>query len=323
MLRMQHGHLEHLREVGVGVVDTLSDSEELPAMPHDFDVDKFNRGRKFFLNNIFSCTLSMLSSLIAGLSVVNLLEPLVFTRESNTPLKSLLRYVRTFHHVVIWHYGNVWDPSSGAHKSVAKVRRLHNSVRRRMTGGETVENPPVSQYDMSLVQCGFMGGIVMYPEGFGIRCSSADLSDYCYFWYGIGFLLGISDKNNICKRDLVETVAICKEIESDILLPALHDPPRDFYPMAQALVDGMNFPLKYFCLFSLESFLYVSYATMSAPRPKLGLADRLRALFLQSFFILVKYVPFCRSLLNRLVFLGLNKKFLEGEILDLRFQSRK
>jgi hypothetical protein len=57
----------------------------------------------------------------------------------------------------------------------------------------------VSQYDMSLVQSGFMGLIVMYPEKLGIRCTPSDLSDYCYFWYGLGHLLGINHENNMCR----------------------------------------------------------------------------------------------------------------------------
>ena len=300
-------HLVRLEQSGRHVADTFSASDVMPAIPEGFDLEKFNRGKIFFQKNVFSCTLSMLTSLISGLSVNNLLRPLVFTEQSDSAIKSIRRYARTFQHVLLWHYGNVWDPSTKAHASIAKVRVMHNSVR-----AEMMDKKPhtlwVSQYDMSLVQCGFMGAIVMYPDSTGIQYTNEDLSDYCYFWYGIGYLLGISDENNICKGDLAETLSICREIETDILLPALRSPPQEFVQMAEALIDGMNLPFR-FRLFSLEAFLAISFSTMSAPYPKrLSFADYLRTLFLRSFVVLVKYVPYCRYLLNKLFTPRINMK---------------
>ena len=297
-------HLRRLKQSGADVSDSFSDSRLPPAMPDGFDLHKFNKGKKFFQDNIFSCTFSMLASLISGLSVINLLKPLVFTEQSDSPIKALRRYFMTFRHVLFWHFGNVWDSSSNAYKSIEKVRTMHNSVRKKMMGGEdgrrNVQSMPLSQYDMSLVQCGFMGGIVMYPESAGIQSTMEDLSDYCYFWYGIGYLLGITDENNICSGDVAETISICKEIETDILLPSLKNPAEEFYPMAKALIDGMNLACR--CrLFSVEAFLAISLSTMSVPYPKLSFVDYLRMMLLRAFLVLVRYVPFCRSLLNRVV----------------------
>ena len=296
-------HLQRLQQSGARVSDSFSESCLPPPMPEGFDLHKFNRGKKFFQDNIFSCTFSMLASLISGLSVINLLEPLVFTGQSNSPVKSLRRYFMTFQHVLHWHYGNVWDPSAEAYKSIAKVRMMHSSLGRRMREDvnkrENVETVWLSQYDMSLVQCGFMGAIVMYPESSGIRCTVDDLSDYCYFWYGIGYLLGITDENNICIGGLAETISICKEIETYILLPSLRDPPKAFYPMAKALTDGLNLACR--CpLFSVEAFLALSLSIMSVPSPKLAFADYLRMLFLRTLVLLVKYVPFCKAVLNKM-----------------------
>ena len=296
-------HLQRLEQSGARVSDSFSDPFLPPVMPEGFNIQKFNRGKKFFQDNAFSCTFAMLSSLISGLSVINLLEPLVFTEQSNSPIKALRRYFMTFQHVLHWHYGNVWDPSSDAYKSISEVCMMHNTVRKKMMGDEnndeSVQSVHLSQYDMSLVQCGFMGAIIMYPEAVGIQCTMEDLSDYCYFWYGIGYLLGINDENNICRGGLAETLSICKEIESCILLPSLKNPPKQFYPMAKALTDGMNLACR--CrLFSVEAFLAISYSAMSVPCPKLAFVDYLRMLFLRTLLLLVKYVPFCKSLLNRL-----------------------
>ena len=301
--------LKDLAESGAGVTDSFSSSDQLPQMPDEFDHARFKRGRQFFKDNIFSCTIAMLLSLISGLSVSNLLEPLVFTEQSNTPGKSLRRYLRTFHHVVLWHFGDVWDTTSDAHKSVAEVRRMHRSVGSRMAEQQDVKEWGthqifVSQYDMSLVQCGFMGAIVMYPHSFGIRCSKKDLSDYTYFWYGLAYLLGISDQNNICNMGVDETRSICHEIEDNVLLPALQDPPGEFYPMAKALTDGMN-TVCHCQVFSVESSLAVVLSIMSAQHPKLSFADQARMLLLRGLLFIVQYVPFCRYLMNKLFLAGL------------------
>lgn len=51
----------------------------------------------------------MLCSLVIGMSVTDLLDPLAFTEKSDTPKKSLIRYLKTMMYVVQWHCGNIWD----------------------------------------------------------------------------------------------------------------------------------------------------------------------------------------------------------------------
>jgi hypothetical protein len=324
----QECHLKQLRISGDHRWDMLPDKASLPGPPDDFDLEKFERGKKFFQHHLFSCTFAMLISLISGLSVSNLLDPLVFTGQSDTPSKSIRRYFSTFHHILQWHFGNVWDPTTRAHNSITKVRHMHNNVRRAMADSvtktrntstcynhetavdcsvEDKSNVWVSQYDMSLVQCGFMGCIVMYPEQVGIRCTMSDLSDYCYFWYGIGHLLGISPENNICSYSPTQTLSICKEIENDILIPAMQNPPDMFLPMANAFVDGVNL-LCHVRMHSLEAFLALSYHLMGRPVPKLSFIDFLRFWFLRLQFLFVKYCSVGRNLMNRAICLTFDVK---------------
>ena len=84
----------------------------------DIDIKRFNNGRRYFQDNIAMCVLAMLCSLVAGLSVVNLLDPLVFNSNSNsnsnTSKKSLKRYLDTVRHVTLWHYDDILNPNSSA-----------------------------------------------------------------------------------------------------------------------------------------------------------------------------------------------------------------
>lgn len=287
--------------------DNIEDEVDLLLkLPDDIDLEKFNRGRQFFKNNVGQCLVAMMLSLICGLSINRFLSVLVCTGRSSTPTNSYKRYMRTVIYVLKWHYGNVLDTSSSAFRSIRSVRNMHFAARKLMQdmqeggregvdmsqssdlpnrdvqteakmqeGGrecvdmsQTSDLPNrdvqtkaktetdfqtqtevhtrsvyLSQYDMGLVQCGFMGAIILYPDKIGIHCSTYDLDDYVYFWRWIGYLLGIDDKYNICNGGYEQAYEICHAINQKVLVPSLYNPPVQFYPMTRAFVDGMNLPL--------------------------------------------------------------------------------
>ena len=81
---------------------------------------------------------------------------------------------------------------------------MHNTVMRAMHNAYS-NKVNFSQYDMALVQSGFFGGIILHPDAFGVHCTDADLDDYVHFWRGIGYLLGIDDRFNLCSGGLEST----------------------------------------------------------------------------------------------------------------------
>ena len=128
----------------------------------DIDIKRFNNGRRYFQDNIAMCVLAMLGSLVAGLSIVNLLGPLVFTNKSNTSKKSLKRYLDTVRHVTLWHYDDILNPNSSARKSLKKVYDMHSHVNKSMIK-EGINGRHFTQYDMCLVQSGFIGLSSCFP----------------------------------------------------------------------------------------------------------------------------------------------------------------
>lgn len=266
------------------------------AIPDKLDLERFERGQQFFRRNISACLFTMMCSLVCGLCVTNLLEPLVFTGKSDTPRKSLTRYLKTMAYVVQWHCGNVWDINSKARKSLQIVCGLHDRTRVDMM--KKAEKLYVSQYDMSLVQAGFMGAIIMYPKQFGIKASQDDLKDYVYFWRWIGYLLGMEDSNNICVNSLEEAIAICHEIENDIVYPALHKPPPHFHHMAKAFTDGSNI-LHNFKFFTPESVISFSLDLAKKERLPHSFVDKIRIIFLKVFVNLIYYSSLFRNFMNR------------------------
>ena len=269
------------------------------SLPQNFDIAKFHRGRQFFRNNVFSCTLSMFFSLIIGMSIPEFLDALIFTQQSDTPSKALKRYVHTFIHVLKWHYGNVWEQDSMAKKSIVFVRNLHENVRKRME--KDIQNHKrkfLSQYDMGVVLSGFMGGVIMYPRHGGIICSRKNLEDYVYFWYGIGHLLGIESEYNICSSGLDQALAFCKEIEQDIVYRNLKDPPPMYEEMAghllQAVTKGRSFTL-----LTIPVITALSIDLMEQPQiQRLKPADTVRYYIWKVMLFCIRNFSFLRSKVN-------------------------
>lgn len=266
-------NLEDLKKGSTEVGDCGSPMGQTPSW---MDFNKFFRGQDFIKKHLFSVFFSLHCSLTSGFSVINLLVPLVYTNQSHTPALAFKRYLATLNHVYSWFTGeNIWDPKSKSHQSIKRVRGMHNHVAKAMKK-DFPDKIYVSQYDMALVQAGFMAAVTMYPDGFGIRCTKTELEDFIFFWRGLGYLLGISDQYNMCSGNYEETYNVCKEIERKILLPSLANPPRDFRMMADAYSEGMSTPFQV-KFFTTASTLACIYDGMGLKNPEtLGWMDWFR-----------------------------------------------
>ena len=262
--------------------------------------EKFNNGREFFRKHMAMIILALHFSLTTGFAITNLLVPLVFTKQSNTPEKAQKRYINTLFHLLKWFTGDVWDaPNGDSYKSVQEVRRMHTKVAKKMNS-DLKDKQYVSQYDMAIVLSGFMGAVVMYPKGFGIRCTKQELDDYVFFWRCIGYLLGINDKYNICANGYQEAYDICKEIEFDLLLPGLRDAPKDFKMMSEAYINGTNLSLG-FPMYSTKSIIAMSAMENKWPNfdiPYVSWADFFRMWYLKFLTSLVWWIPGFEKFLN-------------------------
>lgn len=296
--------LQDLKKGDNLVGDNHNPSDIKPAW---YCEEKFQRGRDFFNQHKAAIVFSMHCSLVAGFSIINLLEPLVFTRQSDTGEKAFKRYLLTFYHIYKWMTEDIWDRMSEAYQSLEIVRNMHGNVARRMSAKKP-DKVYVSQYDMGLVQSGFFGAVLMYPKEFGIKCSSEELADYVFVWRVIGYKLGIHDDYNICRPELTDTMALVKEIEQKCLIPALLNPPKDFQKMADAYIDGTNkdAPIS---LNSIDALLSLIFDGLNARYPKsLGLKDTVRYYFFKILFFLVYYLHGFEKVFN---YLFLNKFFVK------------
>jgi len=242
--------------------------------PEWYDEDRFKRGCTFFDSNRSAILFSYLCALMVGFTVEELTAALVYTGESVGPSKSRKRYLRTALCLIQWHDGgDVFDPGSVAGRSLLHVRKWHDSVRNSMTNSVKEEKmeqtaqvePLMNQYNMALVQSGFIGPIVMHPKELGINARQEDIDDYVYFWRVIGWCLGIRDDYNMCGGGGNCAKTIAKQVEQQIIVPGLLSPSPTFKLLCTDFVDGMQSMVPGLSEAAFHRFLFPS---MGLPKPK-------------------------------------------------------
>ena len=298
--------LEDLRK---GATEPGDDGSRTDKPPQWLDVDKMRRGQEFARKNLGSLGIAWHYSLTIGFCLTNLLQALVFTNNSNSPEKAFPRYIHTFIHIYRWITGDFWENSEGkdttkdtTFRSLMRVRGMHNGVARAMAsklpakpGGKKY----ISQYDMALVQSGFVGAVIMYPRHLGIDCTKEELEDYIHLWRAVGYALGIQDRYNLCDSDnYEETYNIVKQIETQVVIPLLANPPDMFQPMVDAYIDGVNSQGR-LSLTSQASVIAKSFDMNGQPRAPLGWPDKMRYAMMEILVFFIMWLPGFRWLMMK------------------------
>ena len=223
-----------------------------------------------------------------------LLEALVFTGNSSTPQTSLKRYIKTYLYLAEWHLcGDMFDPSTRAFQSVQTVRKIHDTVRGNMEK-DMPKQKWMTQYDMCLVQTGFMGSLVVTPHAFGMHLNDSEVDDYVYFWKCVARQLGVMDTYNLCGVDYKTSESITWEVIDKVVIPSeVTVPEPDYDTIVSAYVDGANsvFPcLKLWSLRAMNAYTYHCLG-QKMPGPKLSCSDSLRLLFYKTLMFLLRWAP--------------------------------
>eukprot|EP00939_MAST-03C_sp_MAST-3C-sp1_P000314 g314.t1 len=296
------------------------DSGADPTKPPDWFVrSKYEKGRKIFEKHAMSFVLTWHFSLVMGFCIKPLLQALVFTKASSTPKDAFKRYLNTYVFLAKWHLGDVFDASdddpAGAYLSVQGVRTFHATTRANMEKSLPSNVKYMNQYDMGLVQTGFMGALTITPSGFGMRLSDEEIDDYVYFWRCVARQLGVMDAYNLCGRGNPTATKLTWEIVDKVLLPSEGDAPEpDYETIVTAYLKGMNDAIVGIPLWSLRAMQAYSYETMgrTLPGPRLSCADRLRLVLYKCMIAMFLYVPGFAWLANTLCIYALGSNVLDN-----------
>ncbi|XP_049879242.1 uncharacterized protein LOC126376115 isoform X2 [Pectinophora gossypiella] len=194
------------------------------------------RGRRFYWDNCFMMSTSMLLGLVAVFAVPSILAVLVGSRRSSSIYTAYKRYLSTLLHTQSW-FEHELKPGSVSWKSLYAVRSRHvrAGLASKLKGGGVV-----SQRDIALTQFGFMGFALLKPDKFGIRqIREDDWEAYNHVWRVVGHMIGLEDRYNICRSTVEETREVCQLLLDRVYTPCLENVPEYFEHMARVMLDGM------------------------------------------------------------------------------------
>lgn len=92
---------------------------------------------------------------------------------------------------------------------------------------------------MALTQFGFLGYALLEPKKLSLTNEPEEREALNHFWRVLGSCLGISDKMNICRKNEVETTALCRRLLDEIFAKHMKEHPANFDHMSSVLVDGL------------------------------------------------------------------------------------
>ncbi|XP_069356858.1 uncharacterized protein [Maniola hyperantus] len=212
--------------------------EKLPEgmrIPAWFDEKQYNRARRFYWEQCFQFTLSMILGLVAVLAVPSILQILISSRRSNSIFTAYRRYVSTLLHTVSW-FEHDLKPGSVSWRSLLLVRTRHIKASR---AANLQDKGVLSQRDLALTQFGFIGFSVLKPNKFGIRqLEEGDWEAYNHFWRVIGHTIGLEDRYNLCRKNFEETRQVCQILLDRVFTPCLENVPEYFEHMARSMLNG-------------------------------------------------------------------------------------
>lgn len=219
--------------------ETLIDSDSTIAtrddLPDWYDSKLYKKAQDFSKQHLAALVLSQTIGLIAVFTVPQILKVLIYTKQSNTICAAFRRYIQTIIHLHKLYICDVDDPKSDWYRSLNVIRWKHRTNSKRCThagiGG-------IYQKDMVLTQFGFLGYTILTPETFGLRITPEDAKALNHFWRVTGYMLGIPDQLNLCRKNAAETHRLCQKIR-DVYVDYFKNAPPEFYTLAITSLDGI------------------------------------------------------------------------------------
>ena len=217
------------------------DSEFVKVTPDDlpewFDERLFKIGQRYQMKNLLGISTAHLSGLLAILAVPNIAEVLIYTKQSATVCLSFKRYAQTVLLMYALYNSDMLAPNSKWFNSLNRIRRKHAAVsRKRVNDGLN----RIYQKDMVITQFAFVGYMLVLPKTLGLaHATPEDQLGFHHFWRVIGHLLGISDRMNVCRKTVAETIELCSRVMHEIVGKHLSNHLSEGRKLAEDAVDGL------------------------------------------------------------------------------------
>ncbi|XP_033354083.1 uncharacterized protein LOC117235830 [Bombus vosnesenskii] len=206
-------------------------------LPEWFDEKLFKIGQEYYNGNLLGFGAALASGLTVILAVPDILEVLLFTRQNATINSSYKRFSQTLLLMYALFHSDMLDPNSKWFSALNAIRQKHAKVSKKRVKQNL---HGIYQKDMAITQFGFLGYVFVCPEKIGLAYATEEQKiGFNHFWQVTGHLLGVSDRINICRRTVEETIELCKRIQNEILVKHLENPRPEFLRMMTNITHGL------------------------------------------------------------------------------------
>ncbi|XP_012227321.1 uncharacterized protein [Linepithema humile] len=229
---------EHLKLLlkNKSVIDLEAITVTHDDLPTWYDEKLFKEAQNYYRRNMLAMVTSSFMGLFAILSIPETIRVLIYTNKSSMPCVAYSRYVQTLLHMHNLYTCDPSNPDSNWYKTINVIHRKHKM------GSKNSKNANVGdihQRDMALTQFAFVGYVFIAAKSIGLHNKPEEEEAFNHFWRVIGYMLGIPDRLNICRKNAKETRELCLKISSDVLAKYLTEAPPAFYHMVSVIMHGL------------------------------------------------------------------------------------
>ncbi|XP_044020563.1 uncharacterized protein LOC122860707 isoform X2 [Aphidius gifuensis] len=217
-------------------IDDKIEKSSYENLPEWYNEELFKAGQCYYRRNLLSMAVVSILGVLSVIIIPTILRVLVWTKKSGTTCTAFKRYLETIIHIHSLYTADINNPNSRWWKSLNEIKLKHATNSRR--SGESGPGG-IYQRDMALTQFGFIGYALLVPDKLGLTNLKHERNGLNHFWRVVGYMLGISNKLNICRKDEIETTALCRLLQDKIYAKHMNDEPEKFNEMALALLGGL------------------------------------------------------------------------------------
>ncbi|XP_011874937.1 PREDICTED: uncharacterized protein LOC105565937 [Vollenhovia emeryi] len=217
------------------VIDPEAPDVTPDSLPKWYNQNLYKEAQKYYLRNISSVLAATTIGIIVVFSVATIRKILEHTKRSSSTHMALKRYIETALHLHNLYTCDSTDINSKWYKSMNVIRWYHKmgSKKAKIAGiGE------ITQRDMVLTQFAFLGYFFLFSEHFGVCNTLEEDEALNHFWRVNGYMLGIPDRFNLCRKNAKETIELCEKVK-DLYRTYLRDAPREFHDITTYSIDGV------------------------------------------------------------------------------------
>lgn len=272
------------------VIDPEATDISSNDLPEWYNKQLYKEAQNFYKRNMMSLVAANIVGVIIVFAVETILKVLLYTKRSNSTCAAFKRYVETALHINNLYTHDPNNSDSNWYKSINSIR-WHHKISTRMSKQAGIGE--IYQKDMVLTQFSFVGYIAIAPRSFGLNMTLEEEEAFNHFWRVNGYMLGITDKLNLCRKNAKETIELCYKIK-DLYGTYLSNGSPEFYETALQTLNGLWF---IDITADIDSFMAFVFKLHGLPDKKIGWRSWLIMKYREWLFYLC-LVPYIRVIVR-------------------------